>query len=268
MAKRTNKTNHVLSLLSGSEEKKENKKVQDTNSNPPVDPESSVSVIDSVDEEAQLADTIRKSLETEMENEADSPTTETIEVAEPEAEEKKAETSGVETLGAETLGAELDVEELEENRKESQPDLEEAMTEALKLELDKETAEEAGTEQEEEKAGESQSEPIRKDVQKTQEECDDEEFEKSFAFVNVMERLVAEKVVNYMEQFGVCTCSHCKADVTALALTKLPPKYVVVNKAAVSPLINFYSNKYAGQITVEITKACIRVNETPHHNRE
>ncbi|MGC4019604.1 MAG: late competence development ComFB family protein [Muricomes sp.] len=71
-----------------------------------------------------------------------------------------------------------------------------------------------------------------------------------------------------MKQFGVCTCSHCKADVMALALTKLSPKYVVVNKTAVSPLINFYSNKYAGQITVEITKACIRVNEAPHHSRE
>lgn len=238
MAKRTNKTNHVLNLLSGSEEKKESKKVQDTSPHPPVDPESSVSVIDTVDEEAQLADTIRKSLETEMESEAGSPKEEKTEESGPEPEEDKMEMSGA---------------ELEE---ENQP------------EPDKETPEEAGQKQKEEKTGKSQREPVQKDVEKTQEECDNEEFEESFAFVNVMERLVAEKVVNYMEQFGVCTCSHCKADVMALALTKLPSKYVVVNKETVSPLINFYSNKYAGQITVEITKACIRVNETPHHNRD
>ena len=68
MAKRTNKTDHVLNLLSGGEEKKENKKSRDTGMHPPVDPESSVSVIDPVDEEAKLADTIKESLESELEN--------------------------------------------------------------------------------------------------------------------------------------------------------------------------------------------------------
>lgn len=252
MAKRTNKTNHVLNLLSGSEDKKESKKVQDTSSHPPVDPESSVSVIDSVDEEAKLADTIRKSLETEMEEEK-------AEESKPELEETEAEAARPELQGAEV---EATQPELEEGK------AEEEKAEAFKQELVKETPDESMPEQNEEKSGESQPESVQKDAQKTQEECDDEEFEKGFEFVNVMERLVAEKVVNYMKQFGVCTCSHCKADVMALALTKLPSKYVVVNKATVSPLINFYANKYAGQITVEITKACIRVNETPHHNRD
>ncbi|CUX49527.1 late competence development ComFB family protein [Clostridium sp. C105KSO13] len=181
MAKRTNKTDHVLNLLSGNEEKKDASNKQDAAVHPPTDPENTVSVIDPVNEEAKLADEIRKSLESEL------------------------------------------------------------------------------AEETEEELPEEQGAPVEIEPKKEQEE---------FVFLNVMEVLVEEKVIHYMEQFGVCTCSRCKADVMALALTKLPAKYVVVNRAAVSPLINFYSSKYAGQVTVEITKACIRVNEIPHHNRD
>lgn len=91
--------------------------------------------------------------------------------------------------------------------------------------------------------------------------------EKDYDFVNVMEMLTKEEIMPYMKGFGNCTCSRCVADVMALALTNLPPKYVVMNKASKAPLMNFYAQRYAGQITVEITKACVRVREHPHHNR-
>ena len=83
-----------------------------------------------------------------------------------------------------------------------------------------------------------------------------------------METLVREKTDMYMKQFSTCTCSRCKADITALALTSLPAKYVVVSRNAATPLMNFYSQRYSGAITVEITKACTKVKEHPHHGRD
>ena len=89
--------------------------------------------------------------------------------------------------------------------------------------------------------------------------------EEDFCIVNVMEHLVKEKAPQYIRQFHVCECSRCLADVTALALTELPAKYVVINRSALSPLMNFYTTKYAGRITVEVTKACMAVQKNPHH---
>ena len=221
MAKRTNKTDHVLNLLSGNEEKKDAPEKKNVKVHPPEDPENAVSVIDPMDEEAKLADEIRKSLE-----------------------------SGLE--------------------KETEDALEEMEAPKINPEVSEQRPEEENTDIPEKAEPESTDIPEKAESEGTDipEKAQQENEEDEFVFLNVMQTLVEEKAANYMEQFGVCTCSRCKADVTALALTKLSAKYVVVNRTAVSPLINFYSSKYAGQITVEITKACIRVNEVPHHNRD
>lgn len=89
--------------------------------------------------------------------------------------------------------------------------------------------------------------------------------EKDYTMVNVMEYLVRDQVPRYIRQFGHCDCDRCIEDTVALTLTHLPAKYVVVNKNAVSPLLNFYEKKYAGQLIVEITKATMIVNESPNH---
>ncbi len=83
-----------------------------------------------------------------------------------------------------------------------------------------------------------------------------------------MEHIVKEQVLEYMENFGCCTCSRCIADTMALALTNLPAKYIVVNDNDVSPLLNYYSTKYASLVMIELTKASIQVKENPHHNKE
>lgn len=86
-----------------------------------------------------------------------------------------------------------------------------------------------------------------------------------YQYLNIMEHVVNSKVEEYMQKFDVCTCGRCVADVKALALTHLPAKYIVVEPPAVSPLLNFYSNRYSQQIIVELTKACSIVKENPHH---
>lgn len=138
------------------------------------------------------------------------------------------------------------------------------------------TAQEADTETAEQNDGTFAEEQLLEEVrggtiegqqkEAMPEEDTDDEME-GYVFHNMMETIVREKVPEYIRQFGVCQCKHCKADVIALALSKLPPKYVVVHESAISPLRSFYEDHYAGQITVEITKACIAVSSHPHHNR-
>lgn len=89
--------------------------------------------------------------------------------------------------------------------------------------------------------------------------------EKDYTIVNVMEALVRDQVPKYVRQFGHCDCERCIEDTIALALTHLPAKYVVIDKNAVSPMLNFYEKRYAGQLIVEITKATMIVNESPKH---
>lgn len=87
----------------------------------------------------------------------------------------------------------------------------------------------------------------------------------SFQYLNVMEHIVKNAVSEYMDKFDVCNCDRCTADVTALALSHLPPKYIVADNSTASPLLNFYSTRFSQQVVVELTKACSTVKENPHH---
>lgn len=216
MAKKTNKTDHVLSLLSkGMKQDAQKQNSQQEPQKPPVDPAKKVSEVSVVHsskgEEDPVADAIKDSLEEEFEK-TEAAAAEVVDA--PQAEEPK-----------EDIGK----TELQEEKKECEEEKKEVVTAA-------ESPEDA-----------NETEGV------------------DYEFVNVMEYVVQNKVLEYMEKFGNCTCHRCVADTSALALTHLPAKYVVVNKNAVSPLLNFYANKYSGQVTVEITKACIQVQNNPHH---
>ncbi|HJD45333.1 MAG TPA: late competence development ComFB family protein [Candidatus Mediterraneibacter norfolkensis] len=142
--------------------------------------------------------------------------------------------------------------------------LEKEFQTAVKEEMDeKEAKKEQEAQKQKAPVSEKKEEPPKKAQEPSSEKAEEEEDD--FFIVNVMERLVKEKVPQYISQFHVCGCRRCLADVTALALTELPAKYVVINRSAVSPLMNFYSTKYAGRITVEVTKACMAVQKNPHH---
>ena len=91
------------------------------------------------------------------------------------------------------------------------------------------------------------------------------EPEPEFVRINVMERIVSDKIIYFMRQFECCTCEKCIADTIALTLNGLPPKYIVTEPAAEAPLLSFYTNHFISEITVEATKACMTVKETPRH---
>ncbi len=83
--------------------------------------------------------------------------------------------------------------------------------------------------------------------------------------VNVMELLVDERIERYVRMFGLCTCPRCLADVRALALTKLPPKYVVLAGSAATPMISLYRAKFESQVIAQVIQACKTVMEAPRH---
>ena len=92
--------------------------------------------------------------------------------------------------------------------------------------------------------------------------------EDEISYTNIMEVLVEEKAPGYIKKFGLCTCKQCEADVKALTLTNLVPKYVVLSKLDRIPMLTVYEGRYNATIFAQLTRACKTVMEHPHHNRE
>ena len=86
-----------------------------------------------------------------------------------------------------------------------------------------------------------------------------------YVLVNVMERLVDDKLDDYIKKFDVCTCPRCRVDVKALALSHMEAKYVVLDKSGVSAFLSLYTNKYASEVMFHLGKACMQVLESPRH---
>ena len=82
---------------------------------------------------------------------------------------------------------------------------------------------------------------------------------------NIMEILVERKAETYMELFGLCCCDRCKMDVQALALTELPPKYVVMAKNELPLRLSLYEGRMNTAVTAQILRACKVVLAEPRH---
>ena len=88
-----------------------------------------------------------------------------------------------------------------------------------------------------------------------------------FLCFNLTQAVVESKAEKLMKQLGMCTCSRCKVDVTAIALTNLPPKYVATQNRDILPLLSMYEEKYSVAVTVQVMNACRMVMKRPHHGR-
>ena len=82
---------------------------------------------------------------------------------------------------------------------------------------------------------------------------------------NVMQALVEESAEKYMTMFNLCSCPRCKADVRALALNNLQPKYVVMEDGEYIPRITVYERQFSATVTAQILRACNVVAEFPRH---
>ena len=84
-------------------------------------------------------------------------------------------------------------------------------------------------------------------------------------YINVMAELVEEPLEKYVRLFGLCDCPRCLADVRALALSRLPPKYVVLSPDTMAPLMSFYQAKFESAVIAQVIYACKAVMEHPRH---
>lgn len=86
-----------------------------------------------------------------------------------------------------------------------------------------------------------------------------------YIYKNIVETLVDERVDQYMDMLDVCRCTRCKADVKAIALTNLQPKYLVMSRGDSVKMLSIYEKQFSSDITVQIISACQKVIACPNH---
>ena len=254
MAKKTNKTSHVLNLITGSQPpvassgetqpsssaSGETQQEGSAAEEPVRVPSANVTVVDPR-EEGKLAEEIQKNLIQELEKE------QTEEQAEQpgEQEEQSEEQSEEQT------------EEQSEEQSEEQTERSEEQTEQPNEQAEQ-TQEQ--TEQPQTNAGT----PVQKEPKQQEEQK--QEDGPSYRVVNIMEEILTpELILDALKSNDTCTCSRCQADVKALMLTRLPPKYIVADNTTVPMLLTFYRNKFRVAVLSQSMRACMEVKEHPRH---
>lgn len=291
MARKSNKTDHVLNLLSGHDTKTETPEETEApaaEASPSTANEASpkeapggtasqtVSVIDTTEEDP-LAELIQNKLSDEFEKhlpKADSnqePSSEPEVTAVPEAAGKPDIVTTSDTDGGQEVTA-VSEETAEPEAASADEPKATAADEAPSADEPKVTAADeisSADEPEAVSADEASSaenpETAPADEPETTSAKTASVPEPDFVPVNVMERIVKDKIDYFMDQFEVCKCDRCRADAIALTLTGLQPRYIVTAPAAVDPLLSYYTNKYTADVIVEATKACMIVKEKPRH---
>ena len=245
MAKKTNKTSHVLNLITGSQPpvassgqtqpsssaSGETQQEGSAAEEPVRVPSANVTVVDPR-EEGKLAEEIQKNLIQELEK---------------EQTEEQAEQPGKQ-------------EEQPEEQSEEQP---EEQTEEQPEEQTEEQPEEQ-TEEQTEQPKTNAGTPVQKELEQQEEQK--QEDGPSYRVVNIMEEILTpELILDALKSNDTCTCSRCQADVKALMLTRLPPKYIVADNTTVPMLLTFYRNKFRVAVLSQSMRACMEVKEHPRH---
>ena len=252
MAKKTNKTSHVLNLITGSQPpvapSGETQQEGSAAEEPVRVPSANVTVVDPR-EEGKLAEEIQKNLIRELEKEqAEQPQ---------EQAEQPQEQAGQPQEQAEQ--PQEQAEQLQEQAEQLQEQAEQPQEQAEQLQEQAEQPQEQ-TEQPQTNAGTLvQKEPEQQEEQK-------QEDGPSYRVVNIMEEILTpELILDALKSNDTCTCSRCQADVKALMLTRLPPKYIVADNTTVPMLLTFYRNKFRVAVLSQSMRACMEVKEHPRH---
>ena len=160
---------------------------------------------------------------------------------------------------------ELEKEQTEEQAE--QPGEQEEQPEEQSEEQTEEQSEEQSEEQTEEQTEQPKTNagtPVQKEPEQQEEQK--QEDGPSYRVVNIMEEILTpELILDALKSNDTCTCSRCQADVKALMLTRLPPKYIVADNTTVPMLLTFYRNKFRVAVLSQSMRACMEVKEHPRH---
>ena len=231
MAKKTNKTSHVLNLITGSQppvtssgetqpsaqDSGETQQKGSAAEEPVRVPSANVTVVDSR-EERKLAEEIQKNL----------------------------------------------IQELEKEQTEGQAEQPREQEEQLEEQAEQPREQEEQSEEQSEQPKTNAGTPVQKEPEQQEEQK--QEDGPSYRVVNIMEEILTpELILDALKSNDTCTCSRCQADVKALMLTRLPPKYIVADNTTVPMLLTFYRNKFRVAVLSQSIRACMEVKEHPRH---
>ncbi len=80
--------------------------------------------------------------------------------------------------------------------------------------------------------------------------------------VNAMESIVLEKLDSLLARFKCCKCDRCKKDIVAMALNKLPAKYMVLMEGQPTPDVDPQTN---AQVLTAMIQSVLAVRAHPRH---
>lgn len=83
---------------------------------------------------------------------------------------------------------------------------------------------------------------------------------------NLMEALVDAKLDSLIKDTGVCGCARCRADIFALTLNNLPPKYIVSVGGNVFSRFLAMEAQFQADVTAQILNSIKKIKENPRHD--
>lgn len=89
--------------------------------------------------------------------------------------------------------------------------------------------------------------------------------EEDLILVNLTEKLAKQKISEVMKKFNMCDCDRCYYDVLALTLNNITTKSVIIPKDIVDSKIDEYDIESAVDMITAISKSCVRVKIYPRH---
>ena len=231
MAKKTNKTSHVLNLITGSQ--------------PPV----------------------TSSGETQPSAQASGETQQKGSAAEEPVRVPSANVTVVDPREERKLAEEIQknlIQELEKEQTEEHAEQPREQEEQLEEQAEQPREQEEQSEEQSEQPKTNAGTPVQKEPEQQEEQK--QEDGPSYRVVNIMEEILTpELILDALKSNDTCTCSRCQADVKALMLTRLPPKYIVADNTAVPMLLTYYHNKFRVAVLSQSIRACMDVKERPRH---
>jgi competence protein ComFB len=84
---------------------------------------------------------------------------------------------------------------------------------------------------------------------------------------NIIEDLITYKLDELIEETDVCKCERCRTDIIAIALNKLPSRYVNSSGGDIMARMQALDDQMQANITTAILKAIEMVKKKPHHER-
>lgn len=83
---------------------------------------------------------------------------------------------------------------------------------------------------------------------------------------NITENVVREALQDYLRHSSLpCTCERCQADILALALNRLPPRYAVSQRGEILTAWESRALPSQTRIMSEIVRASEKVSSSPSH---